>query len=274
LEKNRLDMLLVEQGLAPSREKARGMILAGQVRVNGRVLDKPGTSVAVDSIIELAGKTCPYVSRGGLKIEKAGEIFGVDFKGRVVLDVGASTGGYTDYALQKGAARVYAVDVGYGQLDWKLRNDPRVVNLERTNIRYLERLDEPVDIVSIDVSFISTSKVFPAIRPMLKDNGLVISLIKPQFEAGRNQVGKKGVVRDPRVHREVLANCIESAKNAGLYCRDLCFSPITGPQGNIEYFLLLSPLPEEERDVSSQVCDVVQEAHLQLGRKKDAGSST
>jgi hemolysin TlyA family protein len=197
LEKNRLDMLLVEQGLAPSREKARGMILAGQVRVNGRVLDKPGTSVAVDSIIELAGKTCPYVSRGGLKIEKAGEVFGVDFKGRVVLDVGASTGGYTDYALQKGAARVYAVDVGYGQLDWKLRNDPRVVNLERTNIRYLERLDEPVDIVSIDVSFISTSKVFPAIRPMLKDNGLVISLIKPQFEAGRNQVGKKGVVRDP-----------------------------------------------------------------------------
>ena len=155
----------------------------------------------------------------------------------MVLDVGASTGGYTDYALQKGAARVYAVDVGYGQLDWKLRNDPRVVNLERTNIRYLERLDEPVDIVSIDVSFISTSKVFPAIRPMLKDNGLVISLIKPQFEAGRNQVGKKGVVRDPRVHREVLTNCIESARNAGLYCRDLCFSPITGPQGNIEYFL-------------------------------------
>lgn len=274
MEKNRLDILVVEQGLAPSREKARGMILAGQIRVNGRILDKPGTPVASDSIIELEGKTCPYVSRGGLKIEKAGEVFGVDFANRVVLDVGASTGGYTDYALQKGASRVYAVDVGYGQLDWKLRNDPRVVTLERTNIRYLDSLDELVDIVSIDVSFISTAKVFPVIRNMINENGLVISLIKPQFEAGRQQVGKKGVVRDPKVHINVLLNCIDSARKAGLYCRDLCYSPITGPQGNIEYFLLLSPLPAEERDVSGKVCDIVQEAHLQLGRKKDAGSST
>lgn len=274
MEKNRLDVLVIDKGLAPSREKARGMILAGQIRVNGRVMDKPGTLVAADSVVEVEGKTCPYVSRGGLKIEKAGQVFGVEFANRVVLDVGASTGGYTDYALQQGASKVYAVDVGYGQLDWKLRNDPRVVNLERTNIRFLETLDEMVDIITIDVSFISTSKVFPAIRNMLKDEGLVISLIKPQFEAGRQQVGKKGVVRDPRVHIDVLISCVEYAKNAGLYCRDLCFSPITGPQGNIEYFLLLSPLPEKELDVSSRICDVVQQAHLQLGRKKDANSPT
>lgn len=250
------------------------MILAGQIRVNGRIFDKPGTPVPTDSIIEVEGKTCPYVSRGGLKIEKAGKVFDVDFSGRVVLDVGASTGGYTDYALQNGASRVYAVDVGYGQLDWKLRNDPRVVNLERTNIRYLEGLEELVDIVSIDVSFISTSKVFPVIRKMVKESGLVISLIKPQFEAGRQQVGKKGVVRDHRVHIDVLLDCIESARKAGLYCQDICYSPITGPQGNIEYFLLLSPRVTGEGNMSGNVRDIVQEAHLQLGRKRDAGTST
>ena len=197
MAKSRIDTLLVEKGMAPSREKARGLILAGQVMVKGKIIDKPGTLVSGSEDIEIQGRAHAYVSRGGLKIEKAAQVFAVDFRDRIVMDVGASTGGYTDYALQNGAVKVYAIDVGYGQLDWKLRNDARVVNLERTNIRYLDLslIHEPVDIVMIDVSFISTARVFPIVKQVIKKNGQVICLVKPQFEAGRHLVGKKGVVK-------------------------------------------------------------------------------
>lgn len=256
-----------KQGLAVSREKARALILAGQIRVNDQVIDKPGTNVDENAVIELTAPGCPYVSRGGWKLEKALDVFGVEVQDLVVLDVGASTGGYTDCALQRGARRVYAVDVGYGQLDWKLRNDSRVVNLERTNIRYLpaDAIPEPVDLVTVDVSFISTSFVFPVIKTLLKYEGAVICLIKPQFEAGRDKVGRKGVVRDKNTHQEVLVNSIANAAEQGLNCLDITYSPITGPQGNIEFLIYLRqdqpPLP----DIGLKVRDVVEEAHQQLG---------
>jgi len=264
-----LDTLVHQQGLAASREKARAMVLAGQVKVNDQVIDKPGTNVDESAVIEVTGPGCPYVSRGGWKLEKALDVFAVPVQDLVVLDVGASTGGYTDCVLQRGARRVYAVDVGYGQLDWKLRNDPRVVNMERTNIRYLPAgaIPELVDLVTVDVSFISTSFVFPVIKGLLKHEGAVICLIKPQFEAGRDKVGRKGVVRDKSTHREVLLNCIANAAGEGLNCRGVTYSPITGPEGNIEFLIYLRQdqplLPDMERMVEN----VVDEAHQHLGGK-------
>lgn len=262
-------MLVHRQGLAASREKARAMILAGQIRVNDHIIDKPGTAVDENAVIEATAPGCPYVSRGGLKLEKALDVFGVEVQDLVVLDVGASTGGYTDCVLQRGARRVYAVDVGYGQLDWKLRNDPRVINLERTNIRYLpaEKIPEPVDLVTVDVSFISTSFVFPVIKTLLKYEGEVVCLIKPQFEAGRDKVGRKGVVRDKKTHQEVLLNSIANAAGHGLNCINLTYSPITGPEGNIEFFIYLRQDQLPLTDIERRVEIVVDEAHQHLGGK-------
>lgn len=270
MAKTRLDNLLLARGMAPSREKAKAIILAGEVKVNGLLVDKPGVSFSDEVQITVESNSPKYVSRGGLKLEKAIEEFAIDFKGRTVLDVGASTGGYTDCALQHGARQVFAVDVGYGQLDWTLRNDPRVVCLEKTNIRYFkpEQLGQEVDIITVDVSFISTALVFPVIKDMLTTDGSIISLIKPQFEAGRNKVGKKGVVRDKDVHREVLLKCIASAASENLNCRGITHSPITGPQGNIEFFIHLRKEPiAPDFDIDKKVAMVVDEAHQQFGGK-------
>lgn len=267
MAKIRLDILLHTQGLAPSREKARAMIMAGEVKVNGVQIDKPGTGVNEAAEITIESISPRYVSRGGFKLEKAIQDFQVDFQNKVMLDVGASTGGYTDCALQNGARKVYALDVGYGQLDWSLRNDSRVVNIERTNVRYftLQDLGEQVDIITVDVSFISTALVFPVIKDLLHEDGVIISLIKPQFEAGKDKVGKKGVVRDASVHRQVLLQCIDYARRAGLNCTGITYSPITGPQGNIEYLLYLKKRGEPLENLDNMVNSIVQEAHLKLG---------
>lgn len=238
--KKRLDVLLTEQGYAPTRTKAQAIIMAGQVYVDGQKADKPGVSYEEHVSIEVRGQSCPYVSRGGLKLEKALRDFGVKPQGYVCSDSGASTGGFTDCLLQQGAAKVFAIDVGYGQLDWKVRNDPRVVVMERTNIRYVttEDLGEKLDLSVVDVSFISLSIVLPAIKNLLKEGqGQVVCLIKPQFEAGREKVGKKGVVRDKEVHREVIETVICHAKSLGFDICGLDYSPIRGPEGNIEYLL-------------------------------------
>lgn len=269
MAKVRLDALVLRKGLAVSREKARAVILAGQVKVNGRPVDKPGTAVDEQASVELLAPGCAYVGRGGLKLEKALQVFAVDVRDKIVLDVGASTGGYTDCMLQQGARRVYALDVGYGQLDWKLRQDSRVVNMERTNIRHVRTGDfpEPVDVVTIDVSFISTSFVFPVIQALLREEGAVITLIKPQFEAGRDKVGRKGVVRDPQTHREVLLKCIAAAAQQGLNCAGMTFSPITGPQGNIEFFLYLRRNILPIGGMEEEVQRLVEQAHRELGGK-------
>lgn len=263
--KTRLDLLLFNRGLATSREKARALILAGQVRVNDQVIDKVGTKIEEDAQVIITGQL-KYVSRGGLKLEGAIKAFDLDFCGKTVLDVGASTGGYTDCALQNGASRVYALDVGYGQLDWKLRNDPRVVVIERTNIRYFtpDRLGGPVDIITMDVSFISTCKIFPVLGTFLKDGGQVVSLIKPQFEAGKDRVGKNGVVRDPQTHREVLQKCINCAEACGFGCLDLTYSPITGPKGNIEYFINLVKNGVTAQISENAIGQMVNKAHMVL----------
>ena len=239
--KKRLDILLVEKGFAPSREKSKALIMAGEVYVNGQKEDKPGTTFDENTPVEVRGARLAYVSRGGLKLEKALRVFPLTLDGRVCLDIGASTGGFTDCMLQNGAVRVYAIDVGYGQLDWKLRTDPRVVCMEKTNIRYVlpEDLPEKADFASIDVSFISLSKVFGPVRELLSEEGSLVCLIKPQFEAGREKVGKKGVVRDPAVHREVILAVLGYARENGLEPRMLTFSPVKGPEGNIEYLLYL-----------------------------------
>lgn len=265
--KIRLDVLLQRKGLAPSREKARAMILAGEVVVNGIRYDKPGSTVEENVNIEIKSIIPPYVSRGGLKLQKALEDFQIDFTDMVVWDIGASTGGYTDCALKHGARKVYALDVGYGQLDWRLRNDSRVINIEKTNIRYFNPFDlgELVDIITIDVAFISTAKVFPVAKHALKEDGMIVSLIKPQFEAGRDKVGKKGVVKDRGVHRQVLGNCIDNANQEGLHCINLTYSPIKGPQGNIEYFILLQRGAGNIEDLEQCIVQVVNEAHRQLG---------
>lgn len=267
MEKVRLDALLHDMGLALSRERAKAMILAGIVTVDGRVVDKPGSATSRSADIAIKQADHPYVSRGGLKLEKAIKDFNLDFTDRVVLDVGASTGGYTDCALQNGANTVYALDVGYGQLDWKLRNDPRVHSLERTNIRYFTREDlgESVDIVTIDVSFISTALVFPVVKDLIKDEGIIVSLIKPQFEAGKDKVGKNGVVRDPDTHRQVLKACVGYAQKEGLECTGVTFSPITGPKGNIEYFIQLEKNPVQSIEVENRIEAVVLDAHRVLG---------
>ena len=235
--KKRLDLLMVERALAPSREKAKAYIMSGDVYVDGQKEDKAGTMFQETVKIEVRGNTLPYVSRGGLKLEKAMNHFEVTLDGKVCMDVGASTGGFTDCMLQNGAVKVYSIDVGYGQLDWKLRNDPRVVCMEKTNIRYVvpEDLQEPADFSSIDVSFISLTKVLLPVRNLLTENGEIVCLIKPQFEAGREFVGKKGIVRDPKVHRMVLEQYLEHAEAADFSVLDLTYSPITGQEGNIEY---------------------------------------
>ncbi len=261
--KERLDVLLVNNGFAESREKAKRTIMAGLVRVNGRLEDKPGQSFDVESEIQVVGKECPYVSRGGLKLQKAIEDWGVDCTDAYCIDMGASTGGFTDCMLQHGAAKVYSIDVGYGQLDYKLRTDSRVVNMEKTNIRYLDTdlIEEPIDLISIDVSFISLKHMFPVASKVLSDDGVILSLVKPQFEAGREQVGKGGIVRDAAVHKEVIENVISYAEENGLYPRELTFSPIRGTKGNIEYLLLLS---KEKCDNEIKVSDIVSLSHGQL----------
>ena len=255
--KKRLDVLLTEQGYADTRSKAQAIIMSGNVYVNGQKADKPGTSFEETVEIEVRGAVCPYVSRGGLKLEKALRDFGVKPEGYVCSDSGASTGGFTDCQLQQGARKVFAIDVGYGQLDWKIRNDPRVVVMERTNIRNVtpEDLGEPLDLSVIDVSFIGLEIVLPAIRNLLKSTGQVLCLIKPQFEAGKDNVGKKGVVRDPKVHLEVLEHFLEHAANAGFYVKDITFSPIKGPEGNIEYlgYLSAAECPPYQGDLAQLV---------------------
>lgn len=239
--KERLDLLLVERNLAPSREKAKAIIMSGSVFVDGQREDKAGATFPAECEIEVRGHALPYVSRGGLKLEKALQNFDVDVKGKVCTDVGASTGGFTDCMLQNGAKKVYAIDVGRGQLDWKLRQDERVVCMEKTNIRYVtqEDIGEPVEFSSVDVSFISLSKVLPAISGYLCSRGQVVALIKPQFEAGRGKVGKKGVVREKSTHVEVIEAVFGYATSTGFDVRDLDFSPIRGPEGNIEYLVCL-----------------------------------
>ena len=267
--KKRLDLLMVERALAPSREKAKAYIMSGDVYVDGQKEDKAGTMFQETVKIEVRGNTLPYVSRGGLKLEKAMKNFGVTLEGKISMDVGASTGGFTDCMLQNGAVKVYSIDVGYGQLDWKLRNDPRVVCMEKTNIRYVlpEHLSESADFSSIDVSFISLTKVLLPVRNLLTEEGEIVCLIKPQFEAGREKVGKKGVVRDPAVHLEVIQKVIEYACSIWLEPLHLSFSPIKGPEGNIEYLLHLKKQPEgTEISVSLEAGPetVVREAHLEL----------
>ena len=263
--KERLDVLLVKRNLASSREKAKAIIMSGNVFVDGQREDKAGTSFSEEVQIEVRGHALPYVSRGGLKLEKAMKNFDVSMEGKVCTDVGSSTGGFTDCMLQNGAVKVFAIDVGHGQLDWKLRQDERVVCMEKTNIRYVqpEDLGEPIDFSSIDVSFISLTKVLLPIRNYLKENGEIVALIKPQFEAGREKVGKKGVVRDPAVHVQVIENIRAFLPEIHYHMAQLDFSPITGPEGNIEYITEL--LPGEEGGVDeARVREVVEQAHATL----------
>ena len=248
MKKERLDVLMVQRNLAESREKAKALILSGIVYVNGQKEDKAGTSFEETVQIEVRGSTLKYVSRGGLKLEKAMSRFGVQLAGKVCMDVGASTGGFTDCMLQNGAVKVYAVDVGHGQLAWKLRNDDRVICMEKTNIRYVtpEDIGDRIEFSSIDVSFISLTKVLGPVKQLLTDNGQVVCLIKPQFEAGREKVGKKGVVREKSVHLEVIEMVSDYARSIGFGILGLEFSPIKGPEGNIEYLLYLQNYPQEE----------------------------
>jgi len=270
--KTRLDVLLVEQGLQESRQKAQAIIMSGLVFVNGQRVDKPGTAIPNDAKIEIRGNPLHYVSRGGLKLEKAMASFPIRLQGAVCGDIGASTGGFTDCMLQNGATKVYAVDVGYGQLAWSLRSDPRVVCLERTNARYLTREQVPdvLDFASVDVSFISLKLILPPLCALLKNAGQTVCLVKPQFEAGREKVGKKGVVRDPAVHLEVLEAFFMHAKESGFTVVDVTYSPIRGPEGNIEYlgYLQKGELPERTFDLTA----LVEESHLVL--QEHGGEST
>ena len=263
--KQRLDMILVQNGLAPSREKAKAMIMSGIVYVNGQKEDKAGSTFdeKAAASVEVRGHTLRYVSRGGLKLEKAMECFGLHLDGMVCMDVGASTGGFTDCMLQNGARKVFSIDVGRGQLDWKLRNDERVVCMEKTNMRYVkpEDIGEPVDFVSIDVSFISLTKILVPVRACLKEGGQVVCLIKPQFEAGREKVGKKGVVRDTKVHAEVIETVMDFASAIGFSLLHLDYSPIRGPEGNIEYLLHLRNTEGESCIDKGAIPEVVKASH-------------
>ncbi len=237
MDKKRLDVALVERGLCESRQKAQAAIMAGLVLVDGQKVTKAGTPVEASTALEVKGPAIPYVSRGGLKLEKALKLWHIDLTGKVCADIGASTGGFSDCMLQTGAAKVYAVDTGYGKLDWKIRTDPRVVALERTNARYLtrEQIPEELDFASVDVSFISLRLILPALRGVVRPDGELVCLVKPQFEAGREKVGKKGVVRDKKTHFEVLENFLTYAHDNSFAVKALTFSPIKGPEGNIEY---------------------------------------
>ena len=267
--KKRLDVLLVERRLADSREKAKAVIMTGNVFVNGQREDKAGTTFDEEKAqIEIKGHTMKYVSRGGYKLEKAIDVFGVDVRDKVCMDIGSSTGGFTDCMLQNGAVKVFAVDVGRGQLDWKLRQDERVISMEKTNIRYVkpEDIGEPVAFASVDVSFISLGLVLPAARELLTADGRMVCLIKPQFEAGREKVGKKGVVRDPAVHIEVIEKVIGIADQLHFKVLGLDYSPIKGPEGNIEYLIYLEKRPEDEMILHEKVDAkwVVEQSHMSL----------
>ncbi|MBS6176828.1 TlyA family RNA methyltransferase [Emergencia timonensis] len=263
--KERLDVLLVKRGIYQSRERAKASIMAGIVFVDGQKSDKAGNMVDTEAEIFVKENICPYVSRGGLKLEKSIREFDLNMQDKVCMDIGASTGGFTDCMLQNGAVKVYAIDVGYGQLDWKLRTDDRVVNMEKCNVRYLDTdlIAEPIDFISIDVSFISLKLIFPVAAKVLAEDGEIVCLVKPQFEAGREQVGKKGIVRDRKVHEEVIQNVIEYARENGLYPQGLTFSPVTGAKGNIEYLLALSKMEK----MSYNVCciqEIVANSHAEL----------
>lgn len=274
--KERLDVLLVKRGLAPSREKAKAIIMSGIVFVDNEREDKAGTTFDEKVNIEVRGKTLKYVSRGGLKLEKAMDVFGVKIEGKTCMDVGASTGGFTDCMLQNGAVKVYSVDVGHGQLAWKLVQDDRVICMDRTNIRYVtpDQIDDVLDFASIDVSFISLTKVLLPVKNLLKENGQIVCLIKPQFEAGRENVGKKGVVRDKKVHVQVIEKVIEYAMSIGFKILNLDYSPVKGPEGNIEYLLYLQNSGEEP--VVDEICvdpvKVVEDSHVTLDKKKQENS--
>lgn len=263
--KKRLDILLTERGLAPSREKAKAIIMSGVVFVDGQREDKAGASFDENIPIEIKGSTLKYVSRGGLKLEKAMDNFDISLEGKTCMDVGSSTGGFTDCMLQNGAVKVYAVDVGNGQLDWKLRQDERVVCMEKTNIRYVtpDQIKDRIEFSSIDVSFISLTKVLTPVRELLTDNGEIVCLIKPQFEAGREKVGKKGVVRDINVHKEVIHMVVDHAKEIGFIVCNLDYSPIKGPEGNIEYLLHLSK-DKDRSEVLVDIDKVVESSHSEL----------
>ena len=264
MKKQRLDQLLFEHGYTESRERAKTTIMSGLVFVNGQRVDKPGTAVDPEAAIEVRGEALPFVSRGGFKLDKALKVFPIDPSGKTCLDCGASTGGFTDVLLQHGAKKVYAVDVGYGQLAWKLRMDERVVNLERTNLRYItpEQIPEAIELAVMDVSFISIRLVIPAVRQLLTPGADYVCLIKPQFEAGREEVGKKGVVRDSAVHERVIQSILAFAPTEGFSVRGLDYSPIKGPEGNIEYLchLKLCDEPSAEFDVAA----IVRASHAQL----------
>lgn len=274
--KLRLDSAVFELGISESREKAKALIMAGQIYVNGMKAIKPGVTVNSSDKIELRGNTLPYVSRGGLKLEKAMEVFPITLSDKVCMDIGASTGGFTDCMLQNGAVKVYSIDVGYGQLAWKLRSDSRVVNLERTNFRYVtsEQIPESIDFASIDVSFISLKLIFPALMPLLKTDGECVCLVKPQFEAGKDKVGKKGVVRERATHIEVIENVIGYASDNGFSVLNLDFSPVKGPEGNIEYLLYIKKAAEKTCAVDSEMIErVVESSHSTLD-KNNVGSDT
>ena len=269
MKKVRLDQLVFDLGLSESRERAKAIIMSGVVYVNGQRADKPGAQVAPDANIEVRGNTLRYVSRGGLKLEKAMQLFPIKLENTVCMDIGASTGGFTDCMLQNGASKVYSVDVGYGQLAWQLRTDPRVVNLERTNARYLtrEQIPEEIDFFSVDVSFISLKIILPAVRPLLKDGGKAVCLIKPQFEAGREKVGKKGVVRDKAVHEEVVQMICDFAVGNGYSVQGLTFSPVKGPEGNIEYLVFLQKSDAPVNTAESTPHEIVEASHAALDKK-------
>lgn len=266
-QKERLDVLLVNKGLFPSRERARGSILAGEIFVDGIRVDKCGEKVKVSSTVEFKGNEMPFVSRGGYKIQKAIESFHINLENKHCMDIGASTGGFTDCMLQHGASKVYAIDVGYGQFAWKLRIDERVVCMERTNIRYVkpEDIGEPCDFASIDVSFISLKKVIPTVENLLNDHGKVVALIKPQFEAGREKVGKKGVVRESSTHKEVISEIIKFLKERNLNILGLQFSPVKGPEGNIEYLVYFTKDEQANGEFDENDIDlIVGKAHNDL----------
>lgn len=265
-EKTRLDSAVFERGLAPSREKAKALVMAGLVYLNGNKAVKAGLPVIAGDRIEVKGSQNPFVSRGGLKLQKAVENFGLSLAGFVCMDIGASTGGFTDCMLSCGAEKVYAIDVGYGQLAWKLRTDPHVVNLERTNFRYVtkEEIPEPVDFASVDVSFISLKLILPALFPLLKEGGTAVCLIKPQFEAGRENIGKKGVVRDKGVHAGVIETVCASALENGYSVLNLDYSPVKGPEGNIEYLMLLQKAQTPANAFELDVKAIVESSHTHL----------
>ncbi|OQB15947.1 MAG: Hemolysin A [Firmicutes bacterium ADurb.Bin193] len=267
--KKRLDTYLVENGFAPSREKARSIIMSGCVYIGGQRADKAGAMLGEGAAVEVRGGSLKYVSRGGLKLEKALSHFKIDLKGKICMDVGASTGGFTDCMLQNGAAKVYAVDVGYGQLAWILRSDERVVNLERKNIRYIDENDvaDRLDFSSIDVSFISLKLVLPVVWRLLKEDGEAVALIKPQFEAGREQVGKKGVVRDIKIHEDVIVKVLDFTREIGFKIKGLTYSPIRGPKGNIEYLMYIS---KTGKDGKPDIKEVVEQSHREGQNEEDS----